>query len=306
MPPENARLNMTPDQKKAWSQDGLIVVPGALPGPRLELLKARVRQFYGRFVSGEISNYSLDSETASCMPDLWQKLLAYPRDRQTFKRWNIVSDGADFIDLVDHKPVFDLIVEIMGANIQVSRAQMIVIPQGVQEQAFLHTDSGTLGQCFSAPGCVPLMVSVQYFLTDLEGENEGNFAYVPGSQHTPFPEEEGNPGGGQTSGFTQGVNLPGRTQVRIRAGDAVIFPHSLWHGASLNNGEKARLSLIYGYSPLFVRPYDYVSQPDHVLAECRSFRQRRLLGDFGSWAWRPGCLHHPAPDQDQIIRMGAG
>jgi ectoine hydroxylase-related dioxygenase (phytanoyl-CoA dioxygenase family) len=236
------------------------------------------------------------------MPELWQKLLAQPRQYQTFKRWNILGDGPDFIDLVDHQPVFDLILKVMDSNIHISRAQMIVIPQGVREPAFLHTDSGILGQCFSAPGCVPLMVSVQYFLTDLDGDDEGNFAYVPGSHHTPFPVEEGNPDGSQTKGFTQGANLPGRTQIKVRAGDAVLFQHSLWHGASANTGSKPRLSLIYGYSPIFVRPYDYMTQPESVLAQCRTDRQRRLLGDFGSWAWRPGCLHHPAPDQEDVIR----
>ena len=294
---------MTPDQSRAWSEQGLIVIPGALPPSHVEALKTSILGMYDQFVSGRISNYSLDTETATQMPDLWHKLLAHPRNQQTFKRWNVVADGPEFIELVDHKPVFDLILDIMGTSIQVARAQMIVIPQGVREAAFLHTDSGTLGQSFSAPGCAPLMVSVQYFLTDLDGEDEGNFAYVPGSQHTPFPAEEGNPSGNQTSGFTQGVNLPGRTQVKIRAGDAVVFPHSLWHGASLNNGSKARLSLIYGYSQLFVRPYDYVAQPDDVLEQCRNSRQRRLLGDFGTWAWRPGCLHHPAPDQEQVIRQ---
>jgi hypothetical protein len=293
---------VTPDQLRAWNEIGLIVVPGALTPTHVEALKAPILELYERFLSGQISNYSLDSETASDIPDLWSKLLAQPRARQTFKRWNVVGDGPEFIDLVDHQPMLDLTLEIMGAAIQVSRAQMIVIPQGVQEPAFLHTDSGLLGQCFSAPACVPLMVSVQYFLTDLDGDDEGNFAYVPASQHTPFPREDGNPDGSQISGFTQGVNLPGRTQIRVRAGDAVMFPHSLWHGASLNNGSKPRLSLIYGYSQLFVRPYDYVAQPDSVLNSCRNSRQRRLLGDFGTWAWRPGCLHHPAPDQELVVR----
>jgi ectoine hydroxylase-related dioxygenase (phytanoyl-CoA dioxygenase family) len=295
---------MTPDQLSAWSEKGLIVIPGALTSSHLATLKKPILNMYDKFVSGRISNYSLDSETATEMPDLWRKLLAQPRKLQAFKRWNVVRDGPEFIELVDHKPVFDLILEIMGTSIQVARAQVTVIPQGVQEAAFLHTDSGTLGRCFSAPGCVPLMVSVQYFLTDLNGDGEGNFVYVPASQHTPFPQEDGKPNGSQTSGFMKGIDLPGRTQIKIRAGDAVVFPHSLWHGASLNNGSKARLSLTYSYSQLFVRPYDYVAQPNHVLELCRSDRQRRLLGDFGSWAWRPGCLHYPAPDQERVIRHG--
>jgi hypothetical protein len=185
-------IAMTPEQALQWSKDGILTIPGALPPTDVDRLKAGINKKYGQFLSGEISNFSLDHESATYMPELWRKLLTPPRPCQTFKRWNIVADDPDFIGLIDRAPVFDLVREIMGNNIQLSRSQMIVIPSGVAEPAFLHTDSGSLGQCFSAECCAPLMVSVQYFLTDLHGSNQGNFAYVPGSHRTPFPDESGS------------------------------------------------------------------------------------------------------------------
>jgi len=35
---------------------------------------------------------------------------------------------------------------------------------------------------------LPLQIKIQYFLTDLEEADSGNFTIVPGSHNRPFPE----------------------------------------------------------------------------------------------------------------------
>lgn len=285
--------------------EGCVLVPSALSQSQVVRLRQTVKAFHSDLLDGRIRNYSLDNETATDMPALWTKLLAIPAQYQALKRWNIVADDPNFVELIDYEPIFSIVREVMGDFIQLFRSQMIVIPAGVQEQPFLHTDSGQLGRTRSPPDAPPLMVSVQYFLTDLDSEDMGNFAYVPRSQDQAFPTEDENPLGIQTSGFVQGRDVPGRQQVLARAGDAVIFPHSLWHGTSANNGCVDRVSIIFGYSQLFIRPYDYEHQSPQTLAWCGRQRQRRLLGDFGGWYWRPGCLHHPAPDQIEVLSTSA-
>ena len=42
-----------------------------------------------------------------------------------------------------------------------------------------------------------------------------------------------------------------------KAGDAFIFGHSIWHGPAPNNSGRARRTLLYNYSQLFMRAYDY-------------------------------------------------
>ena len=43
-------------------------------------------------------------------------------------RRDLLPYGQEFIDLIDHQPVFDLIVDIMGPNISFSMSQAIVRP----------------------------------------------------------------------------------------------------------------------------------------------------------------------------------
>jgi hypothetical protein len=102
-------IAMTPEQALQWLKDGILTIPGALPPTDVDRLKAGINKKYGQFLSGEISNFSLDHESATYMPELWRKLLTPPRPCQTFKRWNIVADDPDFIGLIDRAPVFDLV-----------------------------------------------------------------------------------------------------------------------------------------------------------------------------------------------------
>jgi ectoine hydroxylase-related dioxygenase (phytanoyl-CoA dioxygenase family) len=81
----------------------------------------------------------------------------------------------------------------------------------------------------------------------------------------------------------------------MRAGDALLFTHALWHGAAGNNSERPRKTLIYGYIQRFLKPYDYEKACPQVLSMCTP-RQRLLLGDLGGWHWRAGCHYYEGPE----------
>lgn len=70
-----------------------------------------------------------------------------------------------------------------------------------------------------------------------------------------------------------------------------MFLHSLWHGVSPNDSPSERKSIIYSYARSFVRAYAYEQAP-LLVVENGTERQRRLLGDLGGWAYRPGCFYH--------------
>ena len=53
--------------------------------------------------------------------------------------------SGDFIDLVDHQPVFDLILKVMDSNIHISRAQMIVIQQALRQAKFYEEQKRVFG-----------------------------------------------------------------------------------------------------------------------------------------------------------------
>ena len=186
-------MTLSQENIKSWEESGVVILRQALSADEVNHYKNIVNNFYSEFLSGLRNNYSIDNETATVVPELWKKQLKLPREKQAFKRWNIISDHHDFVSLVDSEPAFNIISELMGPNIQVFRSQMIVVPGGMEEKPFLHTDSGHLGLFRSAPSCPSLMVSVQYFLSDLPESGMGNFAYVPGSQNKEFPYDSLNP-----------------------------------------------------------------------------------------------------------------
>lgn len=283
-----------------WAGDGLMLVRQALSRELLQELLDAVDALYTRFLAGSIRNWSLGTETATTLPGLWEKLLRLPRHEQSFRRWNVAADGAPFRKMIDYEPILAKVVGLISPDIQLFKSQLIVVPPAVREEPYLHTDSGTLGRVRNANASQPLMLSVQYFLTPLLDESMGNFTYVPGSHRLDFPIDPDNLAGRQSDGYVQGRHIEGRVQLRVDAGDTVIFPHSLWHGVSANTSHTARKTLIYSYSLSCLRPYDYESAAPELLAVCTP-RQRRLLGDLGGWAWRPGCHHHPPPDQHEAL-----
>ena len=91
-------------------------------------------------------------------------------------------------------------------------------------------------------------------------------------------------------------------QLMGKAGDCYLFSHSLWHGPAPNQTNHGRKTILYNYSQLFMRWYDYGAVvPDEILDKCTP-RQRRLLGDLG-YEFRPGSYFYVPEDQEAIIRQ---
>ena len=179
-------------------------------------------------------------------------------------RRNILPDSQEFIDLIDHSSIFEPVVELMGPYIQLSMAEAVVRPPNPDDAGYIHTDGGeALRRIRVSETSWPLQIKVQYFLTDLRKPGSGNFTLFPGSHLRPYPEGD-NPVTTAT---------PGAVQLCAEAGDAVIFPHALWHGVSTNHSRRARKSLIYCYSQMCFRTFDFNGHAPDLLDRCTS-RQR--------------------------------
>ena len=98
------------------------------------------------------------------------------------------------------------------------------------------------------------------------------------------------------------VHVPGAVQLKVKAGDAAIFSHSIWHGAAPNRSTRRRKSLIFCYSQMFCRPFDFVAPSAELLERCAP-RQRRLLGDLGG-EWKPGSYFYAPEDQVEVMAQG--
>jgi hypothetical protein len=278
---------LTDAQKTQWAVDGYLCIEGALNSKEVD------------FFSNEIDNFrSLPGwEPISGMLPRghygWVEKCVDQNTEAFMDRRDILSYDQAFIDLIDRKEVFDLIVDIMGPNIIFSMSQAIVRASGDGFPGYTHTDGGE-GQreIRVMETSRPIAVKAMYLLSDVEGNDCGNFTVFPGSHMRPIQFNQDPP---------VGPNTPGAVQLTGKAGDCYIFSHALWHGPAANNSGKARKTLLYNYCQMFMRCYDFKDIPEVV--EQASPRQRRLLGDLG-YDFRPGSYFYVPDDQTEMI-MGA-
>jgi len=142
-----------------------------------------------------------------------------------------------------------------------------------------------------------LQIKCQVFLTDVSTPDSGNFLLIPGS-HRRLPERTGTCYlDGLNETFARGDLPEGAVTVCAKAGDALLFPYSLWHAVGPNR-RAPRTTFIFRFGQLWQRPNDYLRQPDKVL-ERMSPRLRRMFGDLGR---DPHPLDYHKP-QDQAAVM---
>lgn len=212
----------------------------------------------------------------------------------------VLHEGQVFIDLIDHPAMFGVVLDILGPYIQFGLATATSHPPSPTFKGFLHVDGGPAMQRIRVSETSwPLQVKILWFLTDCSNPDMGNIVFVPGSHLRPFPEE----GGQDEFGELPAATTPGTHQVLAKAGDAMIFTHSLWHGGAANLSTVTRKNIQYGYNQMFFRNFDYDPIPPEVLAACTP-RQRRLLGDHGPGA-QPSEHFYPKRDHYKLM-MGEG
>ena len=276
---------LTPEQRKQWDEQGYIILRGALAPDEVELFSNeldRLRQVPGyepiREEGDPIGHYG------------WLPQAVSQEESGFMDRRDLVPYGQHFVDLIDRPNVFDLIVDIMGPYILLSMTQAIVRPASNKFPGYTHTDGGeALRQIRVDPSSPPLAMKALYLLTDVEEENAGNLTIFPGSHRTQIPFNVDNP----PTPYSEGAK-----QIIGKAGDAILFPHSMWHGPCRNEASKPRKTLLYNYCQLFLRQYDY--QVTTNVAEFCTPRQRRLLGDLG-YDFRPGSYFYAPTDQVEVI-----
>jgi hypothetical protein len=268
---------ITPSQREQFGRDGYLLFPGVLPQEEVDRIAGAVDRLYERDV------------LRSANPDPKRRMDAL----------GVLHEDQVFIDLIDHPSMFGVVLDILGPYIQFGLATATVHPPNPVFTGFLHVDGGPhLQRIRVSETSWPLQVKVLWFLTDVSAPDMGNIVFVPGSHLRPFPEE----GGFDEFGELPSATTPGTTQVLAKAGDALIFTHSLWHGGAANLSAVTRKNIQYGYNQMFFRNFDYDPIPAEVLARCTP-RQRRLLGDMGPGG-RPNQHFYPPRDHLEVMRGG--
>src|SRR6185503_12205530 len=129
-----------------------------------------------------------------------------------------------------------------------------------------HQDGGSPGTYVDGIRSM-FSLKVGYFLTDLLEPDMGQLMVVPGS-HRFRDGLKYRPGSDQPEGALQ---------LKVRAGDAVLFQNPLYHGSAPNRSQQTRIVLYYGYSYRWLKPIDYEKMPEELMASATPV-QRQLLG----------------------------
>jgi len=275
-------LTLTDDQRRQWNTQGYLVIEGALDSDQVTLFSQEIDRI--RLVPGwepsdvALGHYGLVEESATTSPDGF------------LDRRDLLNYGPHFIDLIDQPGIFDLIVDLMGPHLMLSMTQAIVRPPTDKFPGYTHTDGGEgLREIRVTESSRPIAMKVLYLLTDVTEDDCGALTVFPGSHQHEFPWRSEN---------RLTPHSPGAVQLHGRAGDAVLFPHALWHGPSPNYSGAARKTLLYNYCQMFVRSYDHELTPE--VTGSLTPRQRRLLGDLG-YGFRPGSYFYVPQDQEAMI-----
>ena len=251
---------LTDAERAQFNEQGYLIVEDALaPGQVASLTEITDRIHQARVAEG------FDGA----------KALFYP---------NFIPDSPLFADLVDYEKILPKVWGILGWNIYLYHAHLIVTPPSGQlrdDKTFgWHQDSGRVNVEIESHPRPRLSLKVAYFLSDISEPGRGNFWIIPGS-HLRDTLERPEDGVGQPEGA-----IP----VCVRPGTAVFFDRRLWHTASPNWSDVTRKVLFYGYGYRWIRTKDDMTVQD--LWETSDPIRRQLLG----WGVNANGYYSPSDD----------
>jgi hypothetical protein len=266
--PECLQFALTDLERAEFNETGMLTLRGVLAPERVAHLEEVTDRIYARRLTEG------HSPTASCF---------YP---------NFIPEDAAFVDLVDEPQVLPKVWGILGWNIYLYHAHLIVTPPSgepkpQQPKTFgWHQDSGRVNVEMESHPRPRLSLKVAYFLSDTSQPDRGNFWVIPGSHLCDTLERPAD-----------GVGQPeGAVPVCVRPGDAVFFDRRLWHTATPNWSEVTRKVLFYGYGYRWIRTKDDMTVQS-LWGDSDPIR-RQMLGDGVN------CNGHFTPtDADVPLRV---
>ena len=131
-----------------------------------------------------------------------------------------------------------------------------------------------------------ILLKIAYAISDQSDPTTGATILVPGSNRLvgklPVDPDTGK--------------AFGAISMNVKAGDAFIFEQRTWHGIGHNSSEQARKTIFMGYAYRWVKPMDYLTMPEELIAKCNPI-QKQLLGVVGD----PLSYYLPS-DEDVPLR----
>lgn len=246
---------LTSDQQRAFAADGFLVVPNALDRETIDRL--------------------LNEADSLAEPFLEKPAIAdKPEYNHLDLRRGLLQKKALY-SLVSHSTTVSLIVQLLGPNIHLHSTTIIYKrPENPDAPLFRrgwHRDirmARDLGN-----DRLPLAgIKVCYCLTDFQEPESGMTLMARGTHLHNGPLRI--PKGGVDPIDVEVCDL------KLKAGDALLFEHRVFHTAAPNRSDRTSKVVIYGYSYRWLRPEVYLEAPDEQQLVQADPITRQLLGGY--------------------------
>lgn len=241
---------LTPEQREFFDSNGYLVIEDALPPDILSELSNAADQLYAR------------AETEDTLD---------PNGKLNLR--NCVTHHDAFLQLLDWPTTAPLAWQILNWNIHMITTHLIVLPSGDEppeeekRRGGYHRDGGTSPRDMAEPH-PRIMLKIAYALSDQTHSASGATQLVPGSNRL-----QGRPPTDPDTGHPRGA-----IQMNVKAGSAFVFEQRTYHSVGKNWAGFPRKTVFVGYGYRWVKPMDYISMPDNLIAKANPI-QRQLLGD---------------------------
>ena len=236
---------ITDQQKFFFECNGYLVLPDAIVPERLR----DVRQ-------------ALDEAEAK-----WRADTSLPGVR----RWDldqiiaICEYAPIFLDMMLHYPVFHIVRDLLGADINILDHDYFISPEGATIRKGWHYDEG-FPQVYHPRS--RLMVKVFYVIEDIP-HNGGATVILPGSQNfradwklpnTEVPED-----------------MPASVRMNLPAGSAYLMAGRTFHCVGNNDSDLQRKLLLYTYGHKWMKIWDGYAPSESLAAQATTPILRQLL-----------------------------
>ncbi len=273
-------VQLTPEQRRSFDEDGFLVVPRALTAEKV----ARLVEASDRL-----------AEPLLRKPELFGR----PEFNHLDLRPGLLREEALF-ELISHAPTVPLVVQLLSPNIHLHSTTLIYKrPESPEAPAFRrgwHRDI-RIPRDLGHKGLPLVGVKICYCLTDFHRPNSGMTLMARGThlreEPLAIPKGEVDP---------LGVEV---CDIRLNAGDALFFENRIFHTAAPNRSDRTSKVLMYGYAYRWMKPEVYLDAPDKQHLAKADTITRQLLGGYldvdtqpwalQRWAERHGVKYEPVP-----------
>ncbi len=203
---------------------------------------------------------------------------------------NCITMDDAFIPLLTQASTLPLVLQLLGANLQLSTSHLIYRhpdPAGTADsirRPGWHRDGGGISGDLGAANFPRLGLKCAFYLTDLSEPNSGVTMLAPGSnqlsERIDIPEGETDP-----------VNA---LEPLLNPGDCVIFEYRTWHAGAPNFTARTRKAVMIGYCYRWLKPMDFVRQDEAFLEKLTEI-EKYLAGEEvdDTKEFQPGGGYNP-------------